>query len=184
MKLVSESIKDFFVIKRLNEFQKKTSPYDALTIGIESVIKDWARKNTKYNVDVKRSFYPWLPPPRTYSLLWIAARFNHPLWVKALLDKGYNPNENNSAALRWASGLGHKNVVAILLDAGADPDASGPNLEKEAYVWARRNGHMDIVKMLDMSKSGYTFTDKEPFSTIFKDFREGDIETSEGERIK
>jgi hypothetical protein len=163
MKLVAESLGEFIgKSQKIYEFEKGKDPKEAMGIGLINSIKDWMRKNTHYNVDEKPAQYSWRKPPTVYSLLWLCVKHDKPEWVKALLKRGMDVHENNDAALRWACGWGMKEMVGILLDAGANPDAKGPSGDAEAYRWAKRDGHSEIVRMLDMSKAGYTFTDKGP----------------------
>ena len=52
------------------------------------------------------------------------------------------------------SSILHYNLV---LDAGADPDAQGPGPGAETYRWATRNGHHNIIQLLNQSKAGVKF---------------------------
>jgi len=154
MKLVAESLKQFLEVPRIDEFDRKGDPKRTMGIGLENMIRDWMRKNTHYNVDDKEAQYSWRKKPTKYSLLWLCVRMDKPEWVKALLDSGYDVDENNGAALRWACGLNYPEMVDILLAAGANPDFEGPSGDNEAYNWAKREGYTEILKKLEQAK-GY-----------------------------
>ena len=61
--------------------------------------------------------------------------------VEALLSDGLDPNDA-SLALAWAARGGHRAVVEILLDAGADVDDGGP------LVQAIAGTHWDVAEVL------------------------------------
>lgn len=70
--------------------------------------------------------------------------------VRALLDKGANPNakqEKGYTALMWAAMRNHLNVVQVLLARGADVSAKG-NDGSTALIMAAFEGHTTIVQTL------------------------------------
>ena len=89
--------------------------------------------------------------------------------MKYLLSKGAEPNydgkENqNSIALGYASHQGHKEVVKLLLEEGANPDSqiSDPSSfgggfgddRSSCLSWAVHEGHLEVADLL--RKSGAT----------------------------
>ncbi|KAK4235549.1 ankyrin repeat-containing domain protein, partial [Achaetomium macrosporum] len=86
--------------------------------------------------------------------LWIAARHGHEAVVEALAQRTDVDVNSLSIAGRsplfWPSSYGNERVVAILLEAGADPDLMDENGDTAVTI-ARRNGHERIAKMLEQS---------------------------------
>lgn len=67
--------------------------------------------------------------------------------VKALLDKGAEPNQTGWAALHYAAAVGNNPIVQLLLDHSAYIDAESPN-QTTPIMMAARGGHILTVKLL------------------------------------
>ena len=67
--------------------------------------------------------------------------------VKALLDKGAEPNQTGWAALHYAAAVGNNQIVQLLLDHSAYIDAESPN-QTTPIMMAARGGHILTVKLL------------------------------------
>jgi ankyrin repeat protein len=72
--------------------------------------------------------------------------------AKLLLKAGANPNAETKLEvkpLHWASARGQKNMVELLLKAGADTKAQDPNNDDFTPLhWASEEGHLPVVKQL------------------------------------
>ena len=65
--------------------------------------------------------------------------------IRYLIEEcGVNVHTMDDYALRWASYMGHLNVVQYLVEQGANVHAS----DDLALRWASGNGHMEIVQYL------------------------------------
>ncbi len=64
--------------------------------------------------------------------------------VSLMLSTGANVHDDSDKALRWASGIGHLDVVKYLMEHGADIHADNDF----PLRWASQNGHLDVVKYL------------------------------------
>ena len=82
---------------------------------------------------------------RLDDVLMNAAERGHADVVALLLDAGADVHADDDDALRWAASNGHAGVVALLLDAGADVHADN----NCALRWAARYGHTDVVALLE-----------------------------------
>jgi ankyrin repeat protein len=67
--------------------------------------------------------------------------------VGLLVEAGADPNRGKSKPLYHAARTGHKRIVKKLLEAGADPNGRNP-FETTALTAAAGNGHMEVVKIL------------------------------------
>jgi ankyrin repeat protein len=81
------------------------------------------------------------------SALMIAAYKGRFDAVKALLDKGAEPNQTGWAALHYAAAVGNNQIVQLLLDHYAYIDAESPN-QTTPIMMAARGGHILTVKLL------------------------------------
>lgn len=81
------------------------------------------------------------------SALMIAAYKGKYDAVKALLDKGAEPNQTGWAALHYAAAVGNNPIVQLLLDHSAYIDAESPN-QTTPIMMAARGGHILTVKLL------------------------------------
>jgi ankyrin repeat protein len=81
------------------------------------------------------------------SALMIAAYKGRYDAVKALLDKGAEPNQTGWAALHYAAAVGNNQIVQLLLDRYAYIDAESPN-QTTPIMMAARGGHILTVKLL------------------------------------
>lgn len=81
------------------------------------------------------------------SALMMAAYKGHVEAVRALLDKGAEPNQTGWAALHYAAAVGNNPIVQLLLDKSAYIDAESPN-QTTPIMMAARGGHILTVKLL------------------------------------
>lgn len=81
------------------------------------------------------------------SALMIAAYKGKYDAVKALLDKGAEPNQTGWTALHYAATVGNNQIVQLLLDRSAYIDAESPN-QTTPIMMAARGGHILTVKLL------------------------------------
>lgn len=153
MKLVSESLGEF-INNELYEFDKTGDAKKTMNMGMWNQIKAWIKKDRDYDIDGPYHY-------RNRAPLWICVKRNKPEFVKFLIEYGEDIHDNNDAALRWACGMGNREIVAMLLDAGANPDAQDSNGKPECYNWANRKKHFDIIDLLDRSKNGERFFEEE-----------------------
>jgi arginine deiminase len=76
--------------------------------------------------------------------MWLAAQHGHADVVAVLLDAGADVHAWEDVALVLAAENGHADVVALLLDAGANVHAESD----EALRAAAEKGHADVVALL------------------------------------
>ena len=92
---------------------------------------------------------------RGVTPLWIAAAYEHEAVVKVLAHRtDVNVNSvsvSGRPPLFWPSSKGNERVVAVLIEAGADPDLVDENGATPVNV-ARKNGHGRVVKILEQSR--------------------------------
>lgn len=94
--------------------------------------------------------YPWTP-------LMHAAFEGHEVTVRALLDRGANPNHEDldgAMAITVAAGRGHWSVVQLLAGRGANPRHMGA-LGKSAIELARDRGMHELARELDSLQMGH-----------------------------
>ena len=71
--------------------------------------------------------------------------------VAAFVDAGVDVNavtETNTTALHQAAINGYRNLVQLLLDAGADPLIRDSTFDGNAAGWANAGGHEDLRDLL------------------------------------
>lgn len=90
--------------------------------------------------------------------LWLrTAKFGNLKFMKLLIDYGIDVNchwrRKPITALVIVCRFGHKDCVKLLLDAGANVNV-GDCDGMTAIMWASRNYHLDIVKMLNEKSRG------------------------------
>jgi ankyrin repeat protein len=81
------------------------------------------------------------------TALMLAAYKGNLAAVRALLDKGAEPNQTGWTALHYAATVGNNDIVALLLDRSAYIDAESPN-QTTPIMMAARGGHILTVKLL------------------------------------
>ena len=93
-----------------------------------------------------------LPVKSTDISIWDAARTGNILSVKQLLKTGTGVNavsEDGWTPLHWAAWMGHKEVSKLLIEKGADSNATSHLLGGITPLhWAARGGHEEIVELL------------------------------------
>ncbi len=80
-----------------------------------------------------------------------AARKSDLAKVKALLDQGTDVNSKSaygSTALFFAADRGNTQMVALLLERGANPNVKDTFYGATALTWAASKGHAEIARML------------------------------------
>jgi len=80
-----------------------------------------------------------------------AARKGDVAAVKGLLDKGVDVNSKNrygATALSYACDRGNLELVTLLIERGADVNASDTFYKATPITWATMNGHVDVIKLL------------------------------------
>jgi Ankyrin repeats (3 copies) len=91
---------------------------------------------------------------RSVTPLWIAAARGHKSIVELLVGTEHIDVNSLSISGRspifWPSALGMENIVALLIDAGADLSFVDENGDTAASI-ARREGHMRVVRILERS---------------------------------
>ena len=149
MKLVAES---------LYEFERGLGVKPTLNIGMDAQLANLYKAG-----GYKMPGSGW----GSKEPLWVSSRAGHADLVKYLIAKGEDVQANDNAALRWAAGKGHLDAVKLLLDAGADPHAEGTlsywqkrSYPGEAFAWATREGHYDVVDALKQAEQGAVFFPK------------------------
>lgn len=75
--------------------------------------------------------------------------------VREFLRQGANPNafDRNRPALIWAAFWGHRQIVSLLLEAGAKTELKDDH-GFTARMWAEERGHADIAALLQQVESG------------------------------
>ena len=81
------------------------------------------------------------------TALMLAAYKGNLAAVRALLDKGAEPNQTGWTALHYAASVGNNDIVGLLLDRSAYIDAESPN-QTTPIMMAARGGHILTVKLL------------------------------------
>ena len=81
------------------------------------------------------------------TALMLAAYNGNIAGVRALLDKGAEPNQTGWTALHYAATVGKNDIVQLLLDRSAYIDAESPN-QTTPIMMAARGGHILTVKLL------------------------------------
>ena len=81
------------------------------------------------------------------TALMLAAYKGNLAAVRALLDKGAEPNQTGWTALHYAATVGNNDIVQLLLDRSAYIDAESPN-QTTPIMMAARGGHILTVKLL------------------------------------
>ena len=80
-----------------------------------------------------------------------AARKGDVAAVRAFLDKGVDVNSKNrygATALSYACDRGNLDLVTLLIERGADVNATDTFYKATPITWATMNGHADVVKVL------------------------------------
>jgi len=113
----------------------------AISEGEEEMVKVILNSG---RVDLKRINNGRLP-------LWIAIKNGHTEIVKLLIesDKGVLDSKNNLGwtALHWAAFIGREKVVDRLLSYSYSSPLD--NNDRTPLWWARHNGHVSVVKLLE-----------------------------------
>lgn len=142
MRLVAES---------LYEFERSGNAKRTMGIGMDAQIRKF--------VESKGYLIPDGQPGQSWKKrepLWVCSKFGATDFVRHLLMSGADPTSHDSAALRHACGHGFEEIVAMLLDAGANADAQGTSYN-ECYKWATREGHTGVIDLLERHKRGEKF---------------------------
>ncbi len=89
--------------------------------------------------------------------------------MKSWIDKGYHIESvdgRKHTALSEAASQGHSNIVAFLIEAGADPNSLSDT--GRSPMWrAAFNGHIDIVTYLLEAGSDSTHRDTTSMENVF-----------------
>lgn len=134
----------------------------------ESVPVPVAKKQAKIEKAGKKS-----PPPKDQEIsedqLWelrMAARSGDLKKVRTLLKN--SPNRVDKFALIWAAQNGHDQIVAELIEAGADVKSVTAAGGTNALDLAAQNGHLEIVQMLIRSGANVNKRAMEGWTPLMK----------------
>ncbi|KAI8816761.1 ankyrin repeat-containing domain protein [Fimicolochytrium jonesii] len=90
--------------------------------------------------------------------------------VKQLLDSGENAatdrDAENCTALHWASINNHVRIAQLLIERGAQVDATGGELLATPLHWATRSGHVQIVSILHSAGADLTLEDNQGYNAL------------------
>jgi hypothetical protein len=130
-----------------NEWFRVAMFYNAAKVGDVGSIEQLICEGTKPDTKNIKGVTP----------LWIAAKYGRYAVVKVLAQRtDVNVNSislSGKSPLFWPSSIGNERVVAILMEAGADPDLMDENGDTALTV-ARKYGHQRIAKLLERSGGG------------------------------
>lgn len=132
-----------------------------LDAGAESNCKDWYTGDTPIAGAARQKFMgafkilldattdkSALPPT-----LWILCQYNTSNeYIKILLDRGVDPNEyrhEKRSILYVATKNGHVDVVRLLMEYGADPDAPGDYLGQTPRMIAEKTYNTNLIDVLN-----------------------------------
>jgi ankyrin repeat protein len=99
------------------------------------------------------------------TALMIAAYKGKKREIKALLEKGAEPNKPGWTALHYAAAIGNNEIVQLLLDKSAYIDAESPNMTTPIMM-AARSGHILTVKLLLDEGADATLKNEQGMSAI------------------
>lgn len=94
--------------------------------------------------------------------LWKPAMDGDVKRVKMLLAKGHDPNVQDSSGytpLHYATRHGHSSVAVVLLEHGANVDATTPSVKSTPLHRAAAQGHIETVKTLLHHRANANLTD-------------------------
>ena len=89
--------------------------------------------------------------------------------IRTLLIAGADPNlaiETGDTPLMTAARSGTLDAVVALLDHGADVNASEPDQQQTALIWALSEGHVDVAKTLIENGANVHAVTKGKFTTV------------------
>ncbi|WFD44041.1 protein S-acyltransferase [Malassezia psittaci] len=75
-------------------------------------------------------------------------------------------DEQNVTALHWAAINGHTDCCELLLENGAEVDATGGELEATALHWSARNGQLNSMHLLVKYGANLKAVDKQGFNAL------------------
>ena len=87
-------------------------------------------------------------------------------------------NASAEGPLLRASAAGHAEVVRLLLEAGADKDATGTSSSCTALILAAHKGRLEVVRLLVEAGAGKDITDKFGLTALTAAARSGQVDVA------